>query len=149
MSERVALPHTWRPVGARYAALVLGAVLVGAFIWMWFSFEERTKAAITPLEIATVIALVGLFLFVFYAMARSRVTASERGLLVVNGFRKRDLEWSQVVAVSMLVGAPWPTADLDDGTTISLLGIHGSDGRSAKAAVVELKRLVAEHSAAC
>jgi hypothetical protein len=39
-------------------------------------------------------------------------------------------------------GAPWPTMDLDDGTTISVMGIHGSDGARARTAVADLKALL-------
>ena len=52
-------------------------------------------------------------------------------------------EGGQVVRVAMPPGAPWPTLDLDDGTTISAMGIHGSDGARARTAVAELKALVA------
>ena len=47
------------------------------------------------------------------------------GLTVVNGYRKRHLEWAQVVSVQLPPGAPWPSLDLDDGTTISAMGIAG------------------------
>lgn len=118
-------------------------VLVGAFLGLWYSFDEQTKQAVTVLQRCTVgfFVLVGVALM--YAMARSRITADERGLTVVNGYRKREYEWAEVVAVRMPPGAPWPTLDLADGSTVSAMGVHGSDGASARRAVAEMKALLA------
>lgn len=140
--SRPDLPKTWRPKGPRIAALVFGIVLVLTFAGLWISFPQQTKDAISPLQRATVIFFVGLGLLLLNGLARSRVVAAETGLEVVNGYRKRRLEWAQVVAVHMPPGAPWPTMDLDDGTTISVMGIHGSDGARARAALSELKALL-------
>ena len=136
------LPRTWRPKGPRIAALVFGIVLVGGFAWLWVSFDDQTREAVSGLQRATVIFFLGVGLAALNGLARSRVTASVDGLELVNGYRKRRLEWAQVVRVSMPAGAPWPTMDLDDGTTISVMGIHGSDGARARTAVTELKALL-------
>lgn len=139
---RRALPHTWRPIGPRIAAYVFGVVLVAAFAVMWVTFPQETKDAITPLQRITVALFVLVGVALLYALARSRVTATEAGLTVVNGYRRRDYEWAEVVAVRMPPGAPWPTADLADGTTVSMLGIHGSDGAPARRAVAEINALL-------
>jgi len=136
------LPRTWRPLGPRIAALVFGIFLVLAFAGLWISFPQETKDAVSPLQRATVVFFIGLGLALLNALARSRITADDDGLVVVNGYRTRRLEWAQVVAVQMPPGAPWPTLDLDDGTTISAMGIHGSDGARARAALAELKALL-------
>lgn len=136
------LPRTWRPLGPRIAALVFGIVLVAGFGWLWVSFPQETKDSVNGLQKATVIGLVGAALFLLNGLARSRIVAKEAGLTVVNGYRKRTLEWAQVVAVHMPPGAPWPSLDLDDGTTISAMGIHGSDGVRARIAVGELRALL-------
>ncbi|TIC80395.1 PH domain-containing protein [Nocardioides sp. GY 10113] len=143
----IELPRTWRPFGPRIAAVVFGTVLVAAFVWLWLSFDQQTKDAINVLERATVIGIVLTGVALLFAMARSRVTADEDGLTVVNGYRRRHFDWAQVVLVRMPQGAPWPTLDLDDGSTISMLGIHGSDGARARTAVRELKAVVAQQSA--
>jgi hypothetical protein len=137
------LPRTWRPLGPRIAALVFGIVLVLAFAGLWISFDQQTKEAVSGLQRATVIGFICLGLALLNGLARSRIEATDQGLVVVNGYRKRTLEWAQVVRVAMPPGAPWPTLDLDDGTTISAMGIHGSDGARARTAVAELKALVA------
>ena len=135
------LPRTWRPLGPRIAALIFGIVLVAAFAGLWLSFDQQTKEAVNGLQRVTVILFVGAGLALLNGLARSRITATDDNLVVVNGYRKRTLEWAQVVRISMPAGAPWPTMDLDDGTTISAMGIHGSDGARAKAALAELRAL--------
>ncbi|HYG95009.1 MAG TPA: PH domain-containing protein [Nocardioides sp.] len=137
------LPRTYRPFGPRIAVLVFGTVLVGAFAFLWLSFDEPTRASVSWLQRSTVIGFILLALACMYAMARSRVEATDRGLVVVNGYRRRDLEWAEVVSVRMPPGAPWPTIDVSDGTTVSVMGIHGSDGARAQAAVRELRALLA------
>lgn len=137
-----ALPRTWRPLGPRLAAIFFAVVLVGAFGAMWVTFPQETKDAISPLQRGTVVLFVVVGVALLWALARSRVTATEEGLTVVNGYKSRAYEWAEVVAVRMPPGAPWPTADLADGTTTSLLGIHSSDGSRARVAVTEINRLL-------
>jgi hypothetical protein len=135
------LPRTYRPLGPRLAVLVFGLVLVGAFAFLWLSFDDETREAVSWLQRATVIGFLLLALACMYALARSRVDATERGLVVVNGYRRRELEWPEVVAIRMPPGAPWPTLDVADGTTLPVMGIHGSDGARARDAVRELRAL--------
>jgi len=142
MSSVTELPRTWRPLGPRIAALVFGIVLVGAFGMLWVTFPQETKDAVSPLQRATVIFFIGLGLLLLNGLSRSRITADESGLTIVNGYRKRRLAWAQVVSVHLPPGAPWPSLDLDDGTTISAMGIHGSDGARARTALSELKGLL-------
>lgn len=141
------LPHTWRPTGPRIAGVVFSVVLIGGFAWLWVNFDDGTRAAVSGLQRATVIFFVGLGVSFMLALARCRVTATETGLTVVNGFRTHRYEWAEVVAVRMPMGAPWPQLDLSDATTRPMLGIQGSDGASARRAVRELKAVVAAQSA--
>lgn len=146
-SELPDLPQTYRPFGPRMAALVFGALLVGAFAWLWITFDQQTKDSVGLLQKATVIGFVLLGLVLLNALARSRVVATDAGLTLVNGYRTRTYEWAEVIALRMPVGAPWPSLDISDGTTVSVMGIHASDGARAKRAVLSLKALVAAHSA--
>ena len=61
----------------------------------------------------------------FYALVRSRVVAETDRLVVVNGYRRREYDWAEVLAVHLPPGAPWAVLDLADGT--SALG-HGHPG---------------------
>lgn len=145
--SEVALPHTWRPLGVRLAGLLFGSMLVLVGGWAWISFPPEVKDDFNWLQRGTVILLGLLFLGTYYAMARSRIVAREAGLLVVNGFRARELQWAQIVRVSMPRGAPWVRFDLADGTAISGLGIQSSDGNRAYRAVAQVRDLVESHSA--
>lgn len=141
----MALPHVWRPLGPRIAAPAFGVVLIGAFAALWLRFDESTQASVNIFQKATIVALVGLALALLFAMARSRVEATEHGLIVVNGYRRRDLPWAEVGTVRVPQGAPWPHLDLGDDERVSLMGIHTSDGRRAEIAVRELRAVVADH----
>lgn len=142
------LPHTWRPFGPRMAAVVFGIVLVGAFAWLWVNFDDDTRASVNPYERGTVIGIVLLGLALLNGLARSRVVAREDGLTVVNGYRRRELAWSEVGRVRMPQGAPWPHLDQGDDERVSLMGIHASDGQRAALAIRELRAVVATHTAA-
>jgi hypothetical protein len=140
------LPHTWRPFGVRVAVWLFGGLLLAIVAVVWFAFDDATRAQFTTLERITLV-LIGLMLFAaYYALMRSRVSASTDGLTIVNGYRKRSYEWSQVIQVSLRRGAPWATLDLSDGTTVSVMGVQGSDGARARRAVREIRAAITENT---
>jgi hypothetical protein len=141
-SEPVDLPHTWRPLGPRIAGAVAGVVLLVMAAFLWFGFDEETRDAITPFQRGTVIAFGLGGLGALFALIRSRVVAQPDRLTVVNGYRRRDFEWAEVIAVHLPPGAPWVTLDLADGNTVSAMGIQSSDGDRARTAVRQLRSLV-------
>jgi hypothetical protein len=146
MTDRITLPHTWRPFGARIAGTLLGGMLLALVVGVWIAWGSDVRARFSLFQRSTLV-LMGLIGFsVLYALMRSRVSADAGGVIVVNGYRRRAYEWSQVVAVNLRRGAPWAGMDLSDGTSISLLAIQGSDGQRAVRAVRELRRLLAENS---
>ncbi len=138
----ITLPHTWRPLGPRVAALVAGGALFVAMALLWIGFDDETRAAVTPFQRGTVIVLFGLGFASLYALIRSKVQAFPDRLVVVNGYRRHTYEWAEVVAVRLRPGAPWATLDLADGTSASCIGIQGSDGARATRAVRELRLLL-------
>ena len=129
-----ALPVTYRPLGPRIVGIGLG---VG-----WISFGPDVRARFTFFQRSTLVFLGALGFGSIFALVRSRVVAERGRLVVVNGFRRRELAWEQVVSVRMPPGAPWATLDLTDGTTIAAMGIQGSDGARAQRAVRQLRSLV-------
>lgn len=145
-SRPVTLPHTWRPYGARLVGTVLGVMLLALTLGVWVAFGPEVRARFTGLQRGTLVFLGLLALGVWFALMRSRVTVAETGVTVVNGYRRRDFSWSQVVAVNLRRGAPWAGLDLSDGTSISALAIQGSDGIRARVAVAELRRLIEENT---
>lgn len=145
-AKPVTLPHTWRPFGARMMGSMVGFSLLVLTIAVWIAFGEDVRARFSFLQRATLV-LFGLMAFaVWFALMRSKVTADADGVTVVNGYRTRVYAWSQIVAVNLRRGAPWAGIDLSDGTSISAVGIQGSDGDRARDAVRELRRLVAENT---
>ena len=124
------------------AGLVFGTLLLAVCGFAWFSFDAETRARFTPFQRGTLVFLGLLFFAAGYAMARSRVVADEGGLVVVNGYRRHEYEWAEVLAVHLPPGAPWAVLDLADGTSQSAMGIQGSDGSRAQRAVRELRALL-------
>jgi hypothetical protein len=140
--EVVSLPHTWRPFGARIAVIFFGTMLVVICAFAWFGFDPEIRAKFTLFQRSTIVFIGLLYAVVGYALARSRVVASESGVVVVNGYKRHDYEWAEVISIHLPPGAPWATIDLADGTTASLLAIQGSDGERAHAAVRALRSLI-------
>jgi hypothetical protein len=146
MTGQVALPHTWRPFGARVAGVLLGGMLLLLVVAVWVAWGADVRARFTFFQRSTLVGF-GLIAFgCWFALMRSRVTADAHGVTVVNGYRRRVFEWSEVIAVNLRRGAPWAGMDLSDGTSISMVAIQGSDGERAIRAVRELRRLIAENS---
>ncbi|MGA9747895.1 MAG: PH domain-containing protein [Nocardioides sp.] len=138
----VDLPHTFRPIGVRLAVFGLGGLLVLVAAVVWFTLPLDIRAKFTLFQRGTIIVLGLGFLALGWGLARSRVEARHDGLRVVNGYRSRDLEWTEVVAVTMRPGSPWAVLDLGDGTTSQVLGIQASDGARATRQVRQLRALV-------
>lgn len=142
-----ALPRTWRPMGVRVAGVVLGAGLLLCFGLVWVGFDQETRDKFTAFQLGTLVFLGLLAFSVWFALVRCRVVAEPARLVVVNGYRRRELEYAQVIAVHLPRGAPWVTLDLADGSTVAAMGIQGSDGDRARRAVRELRSLVEQRSA--
>ena len=135
---------TWRPHRARIIPYVLAVVVVGGMVVLaaamppdW-ALGDRVGLVVIALIIA----------WILHVLARSRVTADDRGLTVVNGLRAHEYEWAEVLGVSMAEGAPWPTLDVADGSAVAVMGIQASDGDRARRAVAELATMVHERGEA-
>jgi hypothetical protein len=143
----VPLPHTWRPLGPRIAGAVAGCALLVVTAFLWFGFDDETRDSVTPFQRGTVVFLGLIGFAALYALIRSRVDAEMDRLIVVNGYRRHEFEWAEIVGVHLPPGAPWVTLDLADGNTASAMGIQGSDGARAKQAVRQLRALVDQRPA--
>jgi hypothetical protein len=140
------LPHTWRPFGVRVAVWALGGLLLALVAAVWVGLGAEIRREFTAFQRVTLVTFAVLLFGAWNALVRSRVTATTQALTVVNGYRKRSYEWSQVIGVSLRRGAPWGTLDLSDGTTISLIGVQGSDGERARRAVREIRATIAANT---
>jgi Bacterial PH domain len=136
------LPHTWRPLGVRLAGWVFGLSLLIVVTVAWLAVPADVRDATSFLQRVTLLGFVALGIVIMHALMRCRVTATREHLVVVNGYRRHDYDWAQVLGVSLPAGAPWATLDLADGTTVSAMGIQGSDGQRARTAVRELRLLL-------
>jgi PH (Pleckstrin Homology) domain-containing protein len=136
------LPHTWRPLGVRLASAFFGGLLLVVCVSGWIAVGPDVRGRVTPYQQVTLLLLGVAFAAVLWALIRCRVTASEQGLLLVNGFRRHSYEWPELLAVHMPRGAPFATLDLADGTSIQALGIQSSDGDRARIAVAQLRMLL-------
>ncbi len=140
------LPHTWRPLGVRLAVYVFGGMLLALIVAVWVALGAEVRGQFTTFQRGTLVFMGLLLATTWNALVRSRVTASTEGLTVVNGYRSRTYEWSQVIGVSLRRGAPWGSLDLSDGTTVSLIGVQGSDGQRARRAVREIRATIAANT---
>jgi hypothetical protein len=137
-----ALPHTWRPLGVRLAMLFFGGLLLVVCVAAWFAIGSDVRARVDVLQRVTFLLVGAMATAVAWALVRCRVTATQDGLEVVNGYRRRGYDWAEVVAVHLPRGAPFATLDLADGTSVQALGIQGADGDRARRAVLELRLLL-------
>lgn len=142
------IPKTWRPFGTRLVGGAAMFALIATCVGTWFAFPPDIREKFTAFQIITILVLCGMAFTVWLALVRSRVTATSEGLTVVNGFKRRDYEWAQLITANLRRGAPWAHLDLSDGETIPMMGIQGSDGDRAIKAVRQVRALIREHSAA-
>lgn len=134
--------YSYRPLGVRMVGTVAGLGLLAVCLGAWIAIGPDVRDRFTFLQRATLVAIgVGIAVLV-HALTRSRVVVRGDRVSVVNGYRRRDLERAQVVALRMRRGAPWAEMDLADGTTIPVMAIQGSDGARAVEAVRAVRRLV-------
>jgi hypothetical protein len=137
-------PATWRPHLARIIPYVLAVMVVVGMVALAVVMPSNWALGDRIGLVVIGLIVVG----VLHMLARSRVTADDRGLTIVNGLRTHEYEWAEVLGVSMPEGAPWPTLDLADGSTIAAMGIQSSDGERARRAVAELAAMVHERGEA-
>jgi hypothetical protein len=138
-----ALPHTWRPLGVRLAVGFFGGLLAVVCVAAGIAFGPEVRARVSFFQNATLVLIAALAAAVAWGLVRCRVTATDAGLEVVNGYRTHRYEWAEVLAVHMPQGAPFPTLDLADGTSRPALGIQASDGDRARVAIRQLRMLLA------
>ncbi|MDQ4009033.1 MAG: PH domain-containing protein [Actinomycetota bacterium] len=141
-----ALPWRYRPLGIRLMAAAMGTLMVGALAVFWIALPGSVRGQFSIEQRITLVLIFAAMLAFMYGIARCSLRADERGLRVVNVYKVRRLEWAQVVHVRLQPGDPWAVLDVDDGTTVKAMAIQGSDGRRARRATEQLRRLVDEHS---
>ena len=142
-----ALPVTWRPHRTRTIIYTVATILAVAMTAIAATLpSDGGEPWPLPDRIAfACISFAGAL--VLMILARPKAVADAEGLKVVNMLRTRKLVWAQIVTVNLRSGDPWVLLDLDDGTTLSVMGIQPADGLpAARAAVAELRALVDYYS---
>jgi hypothetical protein len=142
-----ALPHTWRPLGVRLALFFFGSLLSITCVAGWIAVGADFRGRVTIYEQGTVWSIAALAALLGWGLVRCRLTATDAGLELVNGYRRRSYEWAEVLAVHLPTGAPFATFDLADGTSTMVMAIQSADGDRARVAVRQV-RLLLERTAA-
>jgi hypothetical protein len=117
----------------------------------WFALPADLRAMFNWPQRLTLLACLGVIVFILAAMAGSYVRADASGVRLRNGLRSHQVEWHRVHKFLLRPGDPWGFMLLrpDDGTPFEadldaekwqLMGIQGSDGPLAREAIKELQR---------
>lgn len=142
------LPVTFRPYLARRVLLGLAVVVTAAIGVVTAILPPATAVGgFSTGDRLAMVAFAVLVLAGLWLLDRPRIRADESGLEVTNVFRRRRLEWAEVVAVSLRPGDPWLVLDLDDGSTLAAMGVQTSDGERARVAAEQVAALVVSRSA--
>jgi hypothetical protein len=140
------LPQTYRPFGARIATAAAAGAIVFIVTVLWVSLPDDVQDDFSTFQRITLVGFFVAVLVILNAIFRTRARADERGLSVVNGYRRHDLEWGQIVRISLTPNRPWALMDLDDGSTLSVMAIQSSDGARAKRSANELAAVIADQT---
>lgn len=129
---------TYRPIGPRIIAWVCTVLLIVMAVVIGRALPENMK--FRPGETATIAVLLLCVAVGAHAIGRSHVTIDQHGMTVVNGFKRREVDWSQVTVVSMKPGAPWPTVVTIDDERFALFAIQGSDKGQTRRALAQIRQ---------
>ena len=77
------------------------------------------------------------------ALARPRVVADARHIVIRNVIGGYDLPWEVVRAVRFDHGSPWVTHDLQDDEVVAVMAVQATDKQRALRAVRGLRALLA------
>ena len=133
--------RTFRSKGLIVVSWVTVAILAGLMIFIGLNMPESMKFSMSGN--ITMWLLIGAWAFLAWAISRSKVTADSEKIVIVNGLRTYTFAWSDVAALSMNPGAPWPTLITQDDRRVMLFGLQGSEGKSTRNALAWLREHVA------
>lgn len=134
-----ALPVTFRPTRTRAVLLGVGLAMFATITAIALLLEnlgpgERISFILTAALMASVLVL----------LSRPKVVADEAGVTVVNLTTTRRLEWPQILRVNLRPGDPWVFLDLNDGTSLPVLGIQPGIARAQAIGDARALRALAE-----
>lgn len=117
-----------------YVVAVLMLVLTAVI-----AFALPDEIYFTTAETVTLWIMILVVLALLHGVGRSLVRATDEGVEVVNGYRRRLVPWDEIEGFAMNTGAPWPTLVTKNDERVNLFAIQGSDGRYAREAVEYLR----------
>jgi hypothetical protein len=130
----------------RIAAAMAAVVLVGMMTLLWLLLSQEVQDTFSTFQRLTLLLVVAFMVGTLYALFRTAAYADADGLTIVNGYRRRRLDWTQIVRVSLSSNRPWALVDLDDGSTASVMAIQTADGSRARKAARQLATILAERT---
>jgi hypothetical protein len=141
----------FRPKRLRILAFVMSVGLCVLVAVGWFALPLSLRRAFTASQLATLLALLALLLFIMAAIASSYVRADRDGIRLRNGLRSYTVEWSRVHKIMLRPGDPWGLILLkpSDGSAFQvdldaekrqLMGIQANDGEASQQAIEALRR---------
>lgn len=146
MSDAATLSKVYRPLGARMVSAVSAGVLIALSAFLWLMLTPRVRSEFGWFDRSTLLVFFCAVLVVLFGVFRTRAEVSERGLRVINGFRRHEFFWAELVAISLTQHRPWALVDLADGSTIAVMALQTADGASATRSAREIAALIAAHS---
>lgn len=122
-------------------------VLTVLFGFLWLTLPPHAQAAFGTFQRLTVLVFFFGVIAVLYGIFRTKVVASRRGVSVVNGYRRHDFDWAEIVAIGLNPDRSWALVDLTDGSTVALMALQSADGLRATRSTRELSAMIAAESA--
>ena len=141
---------TLRPRKIRRVCWVAAPLVVAFFVVLGTLLSGSTGDGEGAFQPSDRIAMMTLGLFVaagILVLARPRVVADRRHVVIRNVIGGYDLPWEVVRAVRFERGNPWATLELEDDDVVALMAIQATDKDLALAGVKALRSLLAAHRA--
>lgn len=133
----------YRPGGARYVAYGVAVILIVLTAVIGVALPE--EITFTIFELITLALILIAALALLHGVGRSTVVADDQGVRVRNGYRDRQIAWSDIEGFAMNTGEPWPTLVTTDDDRVMLFAIQGTDGPTARAALADLRDRLDAH----
>lgn len=130
---------TYRPLGARIIAYVAAACCLAMFIVIAIALPAEVRDGISPGQLVTLLLILLGALAVLHGIGRTKVSSDSAGVHILNGFRRHDLEWAEVIAIEFGRGTPWAVIDTADGDVVKVMAIQSADGVRANKAVRRIR----------
>ncbi len=134
--------RTWRLRRAAAVPVAVAVALTVTCVVVWLAVPPEVRAEFTWPQRATTLACVVLAIATLLAMAASRVTATDEGLVLVNAFRVRRIPWHLVLGMRYRPDDPWPVLRLADDVQVGVLGIQSADGPRSRVNAEELADVI-------